>query len=69
MLWGGWKLYILVQCQQYNVVGFNIEYKYIYSGLDVAKHGEPAYPFRSYGDGWHREDSFAEPEGAMYSRK
>ena len=21
-------------------------------GLDVPKHGEPAYPYSSYGDGW-----------------
>ena len=22
------------------------------AGLDIPKHGEPAYPFASYGDGW-----------------
>ena len=24
----------------------------IASGLDIPKHGEPAYPLESYGDGW-----------------
>ena len=23
-----------------------------FQGLDVPKHGEPAYPYSSYGDGW-----------------
>ena len=34
-------------------------YKYLFiiyfqtfPGLDVPKHGEPAYPYSSYGDGW-----------------
>ena len=26
------------------------------TGLDIPKHGEPAYPIASYGDGWTEED-------------
>jgi hypothetical protein len=27
-------------------------FSYAMSGLDIPKHGEPAYPLASYGDGW-----------------
>ena len=30
---------------------FSIDFQ-TFAGLDVPKHGEPAYPFSSYGDGW-----------------
>ncbi|EDO33264.1 predicted protein [Nematostella vectensis] len=38
-------------------------------GLDVPKHGEPAYPVVSYGDGWDTEEALG-PEGflANYGR-
>lgn len=30
-------------------------------GLDIPKHGEPAYPLDSYGDGWSAETLSAQP--------
>ena len=25
---------------------------FVFSGLDIPKHGEPAYPAKAWGDGW-----------------
>lgn len=30
-------------------------------GLDIPKHGEPAYPLDSYGDGWSSDSLSAQP--------
>ena len=54
-----------IKCGTYNepfvtwIVFFRVEEDIEIRGLDIKKHGEPAYPTAAYGHGWDTEGDFA----------
>ena len=38
---------------------FRVEQDIEIRGLDIKKHGEPAYPTAAYGHGWDKEGDYA----------
>ena len=39
-----------------NVHIFRVSEEIEMRGLDIKKHGEPAYPTAAYGHGWHKDE-------------
>lgn len=68
MIWSAalsFVLFIILHLTKQLRVPKDIELK----GLDIPKHGEPAYPLDSYGDGWGSEPTSAEPKQIPFVHK